>query len=84
MEENVIHSKINRLAIKQEKQVLDVAKALNNKLDQIMEHEEIKNAQNNMKKAGDQMTRVDTAVKAYFNIKKKIMEMEMDVKNAIL
>jgi hypothetical protein len=44
-----------------------------------MEHEEIKKAQNNIKTAGDQMsTSVDAAVKAYFNIKKKIMAMEME------
>ena len=44
-----------------------------------MEHEEIKKAQNNIEEADKQMTTsVDTAVKAYFNIKKKINEMDME------
>lgn len=65
---------------KTEKQAVeDAIKALNNKLDQIMEHEEIKKAQDNITAASEQMTTsVDAAVKAYFNIKKKITAMEME------
>ena len=76
MEENAkfIQKSIDDNTKREKQAVEDAIKALNNKLDQIMEHEEIKKAQNNIEEADKQMTTsVDTAVKAYFNIKKKIV-----------
>ena len=81
MEENAkfIQKSIDDNTKREKQAVEDAIKALNNKLDQIMEHEEIKKAQNNIEEADKQMTTsVDTAVKAYFNIKKKINEMDME------
>ena len=80
MEENAkfIQKSIDDNTKEEKKAIEDAISALNKKLDLIMEHDEIKKAQNNIKCAGEQMTTsVDTAVKAFFNIKKKINEMEM-------
>jgi uncharacterized protein (UPF0212 family) len=80
MEENsdFIQTSIENNTKKEKEAVEDAITALNKKLDKIMEHDEIKKAQDNIKCAGEQMsTSVDVAVKAYFNIKKKIMGMDM-------